>query len=192
MYPAGTLGVPFAYIAYANSPTCSFVITLGQPDLVTVGFTQASIVNPVVKSSEFESGTVTILVNPLNKSEDPYFPVDQVAPLTVPLFKYVEWSPSTAPAFSLKLYAATRSGDGVGVAEGVGVGVGLTVGMGDGDEDGVGAGVGLVVGLGDPVGVGPEVEVGVGVIKGVGDGLTVGTEVGVPVGVGEPEVTIFI
>src|SRR5436309_13701966 len=78
-------------------------------DDTDVGFTQASSVIPLVKCSEFESGTFTRALVPLKTSAFPYFPaVVQVAFEIVPLLPLPDRSATVVPEPSLKAYAATR------------------------------------------------------------------------------------
>src|SRR3974390_291772 len=75
----------------------------------TDGFTHASSVIPVVRSSDAESLTVTSALVPSNTRALPYMPeVVQVAPLTVPLFPFPDVSNTVVPAPSLNPYSATR------------------------------------------------------------------------------------
>ncbi len=53
-----------------------------------------------VKSSVFESGTVTRLDVPLNESAEPNFPAAHVAVPVVPLFALPEESTTAVPLFS--------------------------------------------------------------------------------------------
>jgi hypothetical protein len=145
-----------------------------------VGKSHASSVIPVVRSSEFESLTVTRALVPLKDKAFPYFPeVVQVAVPIVPVFPLPDASVTIVPKPSLKPYAATRPGIGVGVGVGVdgGVGVGVGVGVAVG---GVGVGVGVEVG---GVGVGVGVAVGVDVAVAVAVGVDVGVGGGLPTGV---------
>src|SRR6266496_2792291 len=73
-----------------------------------VGFTQASSVIALVRSSEVESATFTMLLTPLKLSAEPNLPlVVQVAPEIVPLFPLPDRSGSEVPDPWSKLYAAT-------------------------------------------------------------------------------------
>src|SRR5205809_8027754 len=82
--------------------------TVSQP-LITDGFTHASSVRAVDRSSELESATVTQLLVPLNDRALPYLPpAAQVAPEIVPVFPLPEASATVEPVPSSKLYAATR------------------------------------------------------------------------------------
>ena len=104
------------------------------------------------------------------------------APLMVPVLPYPEASVTVVPLPSLKLYAATRPGGGVGVGDIVGAGV----------EVGVGVVVGAIVAV--AVGVAVGAAVAVGVVEGDGVGATVAVAVAVgaavavavAVGVGDP------
>ena len=72
--------------------------------LSVVGRTQASIVSPLVRSSEAESGISTRLVLPLKDRAEPYLPEAlQVALLIVPLLLLPDTSLTTVPVPSLKL-----------------------------------------------------------------------------------------
>src|SRR5581483_9236999 len=72
------------------------------------GSTQASTVNPVVKSSEGESLIVICELVPLKKSALPNRPAAvQVAPVIVPVFPLPEASDTVVPLPSSKPYAAT-------------------------------------------------------------------------------------
>src|ERR687888_626707 len=76
---------------------------------IAVGFTQASMVIPVVRSSESASGTVTQLLTPSKLSAPPNLPpVVQVAPVTVPLLPRPEASVAVLPDPSSKPHAPTR------------------------------------------------------------------------------------
>ena len=106
---SGRAALSFTYRLYAAStPVSSFTIVERQP-LNAVGLTQASSVMPVVKSSEFASGIVTMLDVPLNVSALPYLP-DAVHTVfaTVPLLPLPDASATVVPSPSSKAYAATR------------------------------------------------------------------------------------
>ena len=78
-------------------------MTHSQP-LIAVGYTHASSVMPLVRSSELESAAVTQLFAPLNDSALPYRPVAvQAAPETVPVLPLPEPSTAVVPLPSLKL-----------------------------------------------------------------------------------------
>src|SRR5512134_3717599 len=79
-----------------------------------VGRTHASIVMPVVRSSELESGTWTRSLTPSKLSAWPNLPAVQVGPLTVPLFAFPLMSETAVPVPSSNEYAATRPGGGGG------------------------------------------------------------------------------
>jgi hypothetical protein len=100
--------------------------------------------------------------------------------LTVPKFKKLVETFTTADTrgVGVAIGAGVGVGFGAGVVVAVGIGVGLVVGVAVGLV--VAVGVGVVVGIG----VGLVVGVGVGVVVGVGVGLVVGVGVGVVVGVG--------
>jgi hypothetical protein len=106
--------------------------------------------------------------------------------LTVPKFKKLVETFTTADTRGVGV--AIGAGVGVGFGVGVGAGAGVVVAVGIGVGLVVGVAVGLVVGVGVGVvvgvGVGLVVGVGVGVVVGVGVGLVVGVGVGVAVGVG--------
>src|SRR3954447_19041636 len=91
-------------------PVCSLKMTLRHAVAPSAdGFTQASSVIPVVRSSELESGTVTRVLVPLKDSAPPECPpIDHVPAAIVPLFPVPERSASAVPEPALKLYAATR------------------------------------------------------------------------------------
>ena len=68
-----------------------------------VGLTQPSIVMPVVRSSEFESGTVTIALVPLKeRALTELARVDQVAFESVPVLLLPDWSAVVVPLPSSK------------------------------------------------------------------------------------------
>jgi hypothetical protein len=93
---------------YANSPGTSFSATVRQPPFA-VGYTQASIVIPVVRSSVAASATVTRSLTPSNESAFPKRPADvQVDPLIEPALLLPDASPTVGPVPSSKPYAATR------------------------------------------------------------------------------------
>src|SRR5262245_29129736 len=76
----------------------------------TVGLTQASSVIPVVRSSEFESGTLTEAFVPLKDKAFPNLPAAapaQVAFVSVPLLLLPDWSTALVPLPVSKPYAAT-------------------------------------------------------------------------------------
>ena len=80
------------------SPVCSFIRTVRQVAPSALGLTQASRVIPFVRSSVFESATLTMLVVPLKLRAPPNLPVvDHVVPLTVPLLPFPERSVSVLP-----------------------------------------------------------------------------------------------
>ena len=67
------------------------------------GFTHASSVIPIVRSSELASGTVTQLDEPLKESAPPYLPLNAHAVfVTVPLLPDPETSLTFVPVPSLK------------------------------------------------------------------------------------------
>src|SRR5580658_10740772 len=79
-----------------------------QLPLTTVGYTQASIVMPVLRSSEGASGIVMSEFVPLNTRAFPYLPdVVQVALVIVPVLPFPERSLTVVPVPSSKEYAAT-------------------------------------------------------------------------------------
>src|SRR5919201_7129808 len=76
-----------------------------------VGLTHASMVRPVVTSSDGASATVTHASTPLNDSADPNLPlVVHVGPASVPVFAWPDESSARTPTPSLKPYAATSPG----------------------------------------------------------------------------------
>jgi hypothetical protein len=77
-----------------------------QPPLRSVGFTHASTVAPVVRSSDDESGTVTIELDPLKLSALPYLPLVNEVLLAVPWLPAPELSATLVPDVSSKLQAA--------------------------------------------------------------------------------------
>src|SRR4051812_14211414 len=84
-------------------------MTTERQPLKVVGLTHASIVMPVVRSSEFASATVTQSLVPLNESAEPNLPpAFHVAPETVPVLLLPDASVTVVPLPSSKLYAATR------------------------------------------------------------------------------------
>src|SRR5215831_151343 len=98
-------------------PGCSLKITVRQTEPSALGCTHASSVIPVVRSSEFESGTVTLSLTPSNERALPCLPPAlQTAPETVPLFAEPEASATVDPVPSSKLYAATSPDGGGGGA----------------------------------------------------------------------------
>src|SRR5919204_1590218 len=81
------------------------------------GFTHASSVIPLVRSSEFESATVTSVFVPLNESAPSVWPaIDHVPFAIVPLLPVPERSASVVPLPALKLYEATSPVGGGGAA----------------------------------------------------------------------------
>ena len=85
---------------YAMSPACSFMMTGPVAVAEAVGRTQASSVIPVVRSSEFESGTLTKAFVPLKESALPYLPAAapaHVAFASVPLLPLPDWSVTVVP-----------------------------------------------------------------------------------------------
>src|SRR5919201_2321283 len=97
-----------------------------------VGRTQASTVEPVVRSSEAESATVTRSLTPSNESARPCLPVTREAPEIVPALPRPELSATVEPDASSKPQAPTSPvpDEGAGAGVGVGVGVGDGVGLG--------------------------------------------------------------
>src|SRR5262249_31329731 len=91
-------------------------MTSRQALLTVLGSTQASIVMPVVRSREAESGMLTRALVPLKLRALPNLPaVDQVALLNVPLLFIPERSVTVVPCPSLKPSASTRP-DGAALA----------------------------------------------------------------------------
>src|SRR5688500_9572603 len=79
----------------------------------TLGRTQPSMVIPVVASSEFESGTLTNALLPLNDSALPYLPsVLQAAPDKLPWLLLPDLSAAVVPEPSSKPQAPTSPGSG--------------------------------------------------------------------------------
>src|SRR4051812_5328744 len=112
--PLGRLVSVLPYIAYTRPPVFSLSITVRQPDRV-VGRTHASSVIPAVRSSEFESATVTMLSTPLKDSAPPNLPpVERVAPVIVPGLLEPELSVAVVPDSSSKPSAVTRPVGGGG------------------------------------------------------------------------------
>src|SRR5262245_24857129 len=98
-------------------PGCSLKITVRQTELSALGCTHASSVIPDVRSSEFESGTVTLSFTPSNDMALPCLPPAlQRAPEMVPLFPDPDASATVEPVPSSKLYAATSPDGGGGGA----------------------------------------------------------------------------
>src|SRR6187431_888027 len=90
------------------SPLVSFISTVRQLVPSALGLTQASSVIPLVRSSELESGTLTIALVPLKESAPPYLPlVLQAALAIVPLLLLPERSGRLGPEPWSKEYAAT-------------------------------------------------------------------------------------
>src|SRR5439155_80447 len=107
-YVAGFGSLSLAYNTYASPADVSLKTTVLQP-LRAVGFTHASSVIPVDRSSDAASATVTQLLTPLKLSADPKRPdVVRVAPLIVPVLLLPERSMTVAPEPSSKPYAAMR------------------------------------------------------------------------------------
>src|SRR6266540_1857487 len=99
----------------------SLNMTVRQLPETDVGFTQPIRVNPVVRSSEFESATVTQSLTPSKVSAPPYLPTTvATAPDTVPTLLLPEPSATDEPLTLLNEYAATKP-------EGGGPGALLTV-----------------------------------------------------------------
>src|SRR4051794_5440248 len=97
---------------YVNPVAVSF-ISAARQDTSDAGSSQASSVNPAVRPSDDELGTVTHAFVPLNESALPNLPfAAHVAFAIVPLFPAPDWSPTVVPAPSLKPYAATRPAGG--------------------------------------------------------------------------------
>jgi hypothetical protein len=90
----------------------SFIRIESHPDILLVGYTQASRVIPLVRSSEFESGMLTRSLAPSNFRAFPNFPfVTQAGPFCrVPLFELPDASVRVVPVPSSKPYAATSPG----------------------------------------------------------------------------------
>src|SRR5918995_2373242 len=81
--------------------------------LPAFGRTQPSIVMPLVRSSEFESGTLTYALLPLNESAPPYLPAaDQVAFVSVPVLPVPDWSTAVVPLPASSPQAPTSPGSG--------------------------------------------------------------------------------
>jgi hypothetical protein len=99
----------FAYNVYARSFVNSFITTVRQAaPPAAVGYTHASSVIAVVRRSDAESATLTMLLVPLNVSALPYLPdVVQVALESVPVLLLPEASLVVVPVPSSKLYEAT-------------------------------------------------------------------------------------
>src|SRR5262245_2891258 len=87
---------------------CSLTRMARQPVGCTVGYTHASSVRPVVRSSDALSGTVTKVLVPLNTSELPNWPVVHVPFATVPLLFAPDESVTPVPVVAFMLYAATK------------------------------------------------------------------------------------
>src|SRR5262249_3277064 len=86
-----------------------------QPLWLAVGWIQAERVIPLVRSSEAESATWTLLFAPLKLRALPYRPrVVRLAPVTVPVFPLPEESAVVGPLPSAKAQAPTRPGGGGG------------------------------------------------------------------------------
>src|SRR5262245_12851802 len=95
------------------SALCSFISTVRQELPSALGLTQASSVIPLVRSSELESGTLTIALVPLKLKAPPYLPlVLQVAFAIVPLFELPDRSGRLEPEPWSKEYAATSPSGG--------------------------------------------------------------------------------
>src|SRR5215510_7680915 len=89
-------------------PLVSFIKTVRQLVPSALGLTQASSVIPVVRSSDAESGTLTIAFVPLKLKAPPYLPlVLQVALAIVPLLLLPETSGRLEPDPWSKEYEAT-------------------------------------------------------------------------------------
>ena len=90
----------------------SFIRIESHPDMPLVGYTQASRVIPLVRSSEFESEMLTKSLAPSNFNAFPNFPlVTQAGPFfRVPLFELPDASLRVVPVPSSKPYAATSPG----------------------------------------------------------------------------------
>src|SRR5476649_1230461 len=97
--PAGTEVLLFAYRPYTKSPGCSLIaIVCHAAPIAAAGFTQASTVKPVVRSSDVESGTETQLELPLNVSAPPNRPdVDQAVFSVDPVLFCPDASPTVVP-----------------------------------------------------------------------------------------------
>src|SRR5262245_11716278 len=90
------------------SADCSFISTVRQELPSALGLTQASSVIPLVRSSEAESGTLTIALVPLKERAPPYLPlVLQVALAIVPLLLLPDRSGRLGPEPWSKEYEAT-------------------------------------------------------------------------------------
>src|SRR4051794_6984935 len=84
------------------------MITERQPVSVA-GFTQASRVRPLARSSDGESGTLTRSLTPSKLSADPKRPcAPHVAPEIMPLLFWPDESAAVAPAPVSRPYAPTR------------------------------------------------------------------------------------
>jgi hypothetical protein len=78
---------------------------------VEAGLTQAERVKELVRSSEFESATVTLSLMPSKDNALPTFPAVQTGPLTkVPLFPLPEASEAVVPLPSSNFQWATSPG----------------------------------------------------------------------------------
>jgi len=86
--------------------------TVSHPVGVLDGFTQASRVMPVVRSSELESGILTRSLTPSKRSAFPYLPVvTQTGPfVNVPAFEFPDESERVVPDPSSNPYSATKPG----------------------------------------------------------------------------------
>src|SRR5215471_18308419 len=94
-------------------PLVSFIKTVRQLVPSALGLTQASSVIPLVRSSEAESGTLTIALVPLKERAPPYLPlVLQVALAIVPLLLLPDRSGRLGPEPWSKEYAATSPSGG--------------------------------------------------------------------------------
>src|SRR6476469_6099673 len=92
-----------------RSLCCSLSMTVRQAVPTAVGRTQPSSVMPVVRSSEFESATVTQLLVPLKLSAPPNLPAAlRPAPLIAPVLPRPEASAVVVALVSSKPHAPTR------------------------------------------------------------------------------------
>ena len=86
-----------------SPPGCSFISTVRKTEPSAVGFTQADMVTPVVRSSALASGTVTQSLTPSKLSALPKRPlVERVAPDSVPPRPWPEPSVTAVPDGSSK------------------------------------------------------------------------------------------
>src|SRR5437667_9268619 len=99
---------------YARLPDCSLTTPVCHAVPVVDGFSQPSSVMPVVRSSVFESGTVTHEFVPLKDSALLNLPpVTQVVLETVPVLPLPDWSAVVVLVPSSKAQPPTRPADAV-------------------------------------------------------------------------------